>query len=79
MLLFADESEALTHPYLGRAGTARGTGLRVSAPGQARKVAMTGAFDWLGSHLITTSGSKRSADFIALLEHLDGLCGPGPA
>jgi hypothetical protein len=40
MLLFADESEALTHPYLARAWAERGADLRVQAPGQAKKVAM---------------------------------------
>lgn len=79
VLLFADESEALTHPYLARAWAKRGADLRVPAPGQARKVAMMGALDWLDSHLIvTTSRTKRSADFIALLEQLDGLYGPRP-
>jgi transposase len=36
VLLFADESEALTHPYLARARAKRGADLRVPAPGQAR-------------------------------------------
>ena len=35
MLLFADESEALTHPYLARAWAKCGADLRVQAPGQA--------------------------------------------
>jgi hypothetical protein len=39
VLLFADESEALTHPYLARAWAKRGADLRVPAPGQAKKVA----------------------------------------
>ena len=42
VLLFADESEALTHPCPARAWAERGADLRVSAPGQARKVAMMG-------------------------------------
>jgi hypothetical protein len=37
-----DESEALTHPYLARAWAKRGADLRVPAPGQSKKVAMTG-------------------------------------
>lgn len=79
MLLFADESEALTHPYLARAWAKRGADLRVPAPGQARKIAMMGALDWLGGELIvTTSRTKRSADFIALLEKLDAKYGPKP-
>ena len=32
-LLFGDESEALTHPYLARAWAKRGADLRVPAPG----------------------------------------------
>ena len=79
MLLFADESEALTHPYLARAWAKRGADLRVPAPGQAKKVAMMGALDHLGRRLVVhTSKTKRSADFIALLQRLDGLYGPRP-
>jgi len=79
VLLFADESEALTHPYLARAWAKRGADLRVPAPGQAKKVAMMGAFDHAARHLVVhTSETKRSADFIALLERLDGLYGPRP-
>jgi transposase len=79
MLLFADESEALTHPYLARAWAKRGADLRVPAPGQAKKIAMMGALDHAGRRLIVhTSKTKRSADFIALLERLDGLYGPRP-
>jgi hypothetical protein len=77
--LFADESEALTHPYLARAWAKRGADLRVPAPGQAKKVAMMGALDRAARRLIVhTSKTKRSADFIALLEMLDGLYGPRP-
>ena len=79
MLLYADESEALTHPYLARAWARRGADLRVPAPGQAKKVAMMGALDWIGRKLtVTHSRTKRSADFIALLEVLDRLYGPRP-
>lgn len=79
VLLFADESEALTHPYLARAWAKRGADLRVPAPGQAKKVAMMGALDHLTRRLIVhTSRSKRSADFIALLQTLDALYGPRP-
>jgi hypothetical protein len=45
VLLFADESEALTHPYLAHAWAQRVADLRIKAPGQARKVAMIGALD----------------------------------
>jgi transposase len=79
VLLFADESEALTHPYLARAWAKRGADLRIPAPGQSKKVAMMGAFDWARRELIVaTSTTKRSADFIALLEILDRLYGPKP-
>lgn len=79
VLLFADESEALTHPYLARAWAKRGADLRVPAPGQSKKVAMMGALDWLDRRLIvTTSRTKRSTDFIALLQALDLLYGPKP-
>ena len=79
VLLYADESEALTHPYLARAWAERGVDLRVPAPGQAKKVAIMGALDWSRRRLtITTSPTKRSSDFIALLEVLDRLYGPKP-
>ena len=79
VLLFADESEALTHPYLARAWAKRGADLRVPAPGQSKKVAMMGALDWLGRKLIvTTSRTKRSTDFIDLLQAIDLLYGPRP-
>jgi hypothetical protein len=79
VLLFADESEALTHPYLARAWAKRGADLRVPAPGQAKKVALMGVLDHATHRLIVhTSKTKRSADFIALLETLDGIYGPRP-
>ena len=79
VLLFADESEALTHPYLARAWAKRGADLRVPAPGQAQKIAMMGSLDYAQRKLIvTTSRTKRSADFIAHLQALDRLHGPKP-
>jgi len=79
VLLFADESEALTHPYLARAWAPRGADLRVPAPGQARKVAVLGALDQASRRrLVTTARTKRSRDFIGLLEQLGGLYGPRP-
>jgi hypothetical protein len=79
VLLFCDESEALTHPYLARAWAKCGADLRVPAPGQAKKIAMMGALDHATRRLIVhTSKTKRSADFIALLETLDALYGPKP-
>jgi transposase len=78
-LLFADESEALTHPYLARAWAKKGADLRVPAPGQAQKIAMMGSLDYAGRDLIvTTSRTKRSSDFIGHLEALDRLYGPRP-
>ena len=79
VLLFADESEALTHPYLARAWAKRGADLRVEAPGQAQKIAMMGALDFVSRQLaVVTSQTKRSADFIVLLEQLDRIHGPRP-
>ena len=79
MLLFEDESEALTHPYLAHAWAKRGADLRIEAPGQARKVAMIGILDFArGKLIVETSRTKRSTDFIALLTRLDDLYGPCP-
>ncbi len=77
-LLFVDESEALTHPYLAHAWAKRGADLRVQAPGQARKVAILGAQDAVTRELIVhTSRTKRSSDFVALLEAIERRYGPG--
>jgi DDE superfamily endonuclease len=79
VLLYADQSEALTHPYLAHAWAPRGADLRIAAPGQSRKVAMMGALDAASRELIVhTSQTKRSSDFIALLEKLDRRFGPQP-
>lgn len=79
VLLHADESEALTHPYLSRAWAKRDADLRVPAPGQSKKVAMLGARDAVtGELLVVTSKTKRSADFILLLEEIDRVFGPAP-
>jgi transposase len=79
VLLYGDESEALTHPYLARAWAKSGADLRVPAPGQARKVAILGSLDHLTRRLIVhTSPSKRSSDFITHLEQIDHLYGPQP-
>jgi hypothetical protein len=79
VLLYGDESEALTHPYLARVWARRGVDLRVPAPGQAKKVAMLGVLDWAGrTLLVQTSATKRSTDFIALLQTLDRWYGPKP-
>jgi transposase len=79
VLLYGDESEALTHPYLARAWAKAGADLRVPAPGQAKKVAMLGSLDHVTRELIVhTSPTKRSSDFVAHLEQLDRLYGPRP-
>jgi hypothetical protein len=79
VLLFGDESEALTHPYLAHVWAKKGADLRVPAPGQAAKVAMLGVLDWAQRDLhVQTSRTKRSADFIALLAEIDRHWGPRP-
>lgn len=79
VLLFGDESEALTHPYLAHAWAKTGADLRIPAPGQAAKVALLGVLDWTRRDLVVhTSRTKRSTDFIALLEDLDRRYGPQP-
>ncbi len=79
VLLYGDESEALTHPYLARAWAKSGADLRIPAPGQAKKIALLGSLDHVTRHLIVhTSPTKRSSDFIAHLKQLDDLYGPKP-
>ena len=79
VLLYGDESETLTHPYLARAWARSGADLRVPAPGQAKKLAMLGSLDHVTRQLIVhTSPTKRSSDFVAHLEQLDHLYGPKP-
>jgi transposase len=75
-LVFLDESEALTHPYLARCWARRGSDLRIQAPGQAKKRAMLGAFDPVRRRLLVpASATKRSTDFIALLDQLGAAYG----
>src|SRR3954465_10217942 len=75
-LVFLDESEALTHPYLARCWARRGTELRIQSPGQAKKRAMLGAFDPVHRRLLVhTSATKRSTDFVALLDQLGAAYG----
>jgi len=87
-LLYADESEALTHPYLAHAWAERGAELRVNAPGQSKTVAMPG--EPLGSTIgaldaatrelvVSTSPTKVSADLIAFLRGWIGGMAPSPA
>ena len=78
VLLFADESEALTHPYLARAWAparrrpARAGAGPVQKSGDARRARRRPR---ASRH---ASKTKRSADFIALIETLDVLYGPTP-
>jgi DDE superfamily endonuclease len=77
--LFADGSEALTHPYLAQAWAPRGADLRVEAPGRAKKVAILGALDATTWEVVVhTARTKRSTDFVALLERIDERYGPRP-
>src|SRR5215218_8195829 len=87
VLLFGDESEALTHPYLAHVWARRGADLRIPAPGQRASVAMLGLLDWGRRKLIVRtsrtkpsrtkpSRTKRSSDFVAVLEEVDRRYGP---
>ncbi len=79
VLLFGDEPEALTHPYLAHAWAKRGADLRVPAPGQAKKIAILGVLDWARRDLVVhTSRTKRSSDFAELLAAVDRRYGPKP-
>jgi transposase len=50
--------------------------LRIQAPGQAKKRAMLGAFDPVHRRLLVhTSPTKRSTDFVALLDQLGAAYG----
>ena len=62
VLLFADESEALTHPYLAHVWAKSGADLRIPAPGQAKKIAMFGPLDWAPRDLIVST-SPHQAQF----------------
>ena len=70
-LLFLDEAEARTHPYLAHCWARRGADLRIEAPGQAKRRALLGAFDPIRAELIVRTGaSKRSTDFVDLLDRI---------
>lgn len=78
-MLYGDEAEALTHPYLAHVWAKKGADLRVPAPGQASRVALLGVLDWTRHELVVhTSRSKRSSDFRALLDEIDWRYGPRP-
>ena len=79
VLLFQDESEARTHPYLARTWAPVGADLRVEAPGQSKRVALLGVRKHGSGELtVITSRTKRSADFVSMLEVLDTKYGPVP-
>ena len=75
--MYQDESQALTPPYLATVWAKRGTDLRVEAPGNAKKRAILGVREAVtGELLVQTSATKRSTDFIALLQNVDLFYGP---
>jgi transposase len=79
-LLFGDESEVSTHPYLAHTWAPKGFDLEVQAPGQAKRRALLGVRDAVGGAMtVEVSRTKRSSDFIRLLERLDALHGPRAA
>ena len=62
---------AVRYTYLARCWARRGSDLRIQAPDQAKKRAMLGVFDPLRRRLLVhTSATKRSTDFVALLDQL---------
>lgn len=80
ILLYGDESEALTHSYLARAWAKSGANLRVPAPEKTRKVAIAGL---AGSRHTSTRRPYQPYQAqqrlpVAHLEQLDHLCGPMP-
>ena len=75
--MFGDESEVSTHPYLAHTWAPKGFDLKVQAPGQAKRRALLGVRDAVdGEMIVEVSRTKRSTDFIRLLERLDALYGP---
>jgi hypothetical protein len=77
VLLFADVSDALTHPDLAHVWAKKGADRRIPAPGPSATVAMRGVLDWARRELIVrTSRTKRSSAFRALLEEVDRRYGP---
>src|SRR3954467_12729722 len=75
-LLFGDESEALTHPYLAHCWARRGAEPRVEARGRAKRRAL---LDHARRELtVLTSATKRAGVFVALRGRLDGDYGPAP-
>lgn len=80
ILLYEDESEALTHPYLGYMWARKGTDLRVQAPGKAERCALLGVRD-AACHrlLVLIRESKLSVDFLTLLDEVERVFRPAAA
>ena len=77
-LLFGDESEVSTHPYLAHTWAPKGFDLKVQAPGQTKRRALLGVRDAIdGAMIVEVARTKRSSDFLRLLERLDRQVGPG--
>ena len=74
ILLYGDESEALTHPYLARAWALRGADLRVPAPGQAKKVAIIGSLDHVTRQLIVVRARPSAAATSSLTSSDSAAC-----
>lgn len=68
-ILFEDESDLQLLPVL-RAMWMRGKQRRIATPGNNKKVACFGALDLTGAWHYLVSATKRSTDFIALLERV---------
>jgi len=60
-LLFADEADASSHPYLERAWAKRGADLRVQAPGTAVKRAIFGAHRHASQQLVAQTAPRKNS------------------
>lgn len=79
ILLYGDESQARTLPYLAHAWARRGRDLRVEAPGRSRSATMPGVVEAATRQLqVRTSPTQVSRDFIALLADIEQAYGPRP-
>ena len=77
VLLFEDEADVLTLPYLVQIWAKRGADLRIAAPGKSKKRSLLGVRNTSDGHLLVqVSPTKRSTDFLALLLQIDARYGP---
>jgi hypothetical protein len=77
VLLFEDEADVLTLPYLVHVWAKKGADLRVAAPGKSKRRSLLGVRDTVDGHLLVhISRTKRSTDFQKLLEQMDTRYGP---